>query len=213
MGTAFRDPLSGLTHCIGAGLSIAGLVFLLSRPFGPFTTYHAVSFAIFGGGMILLYTFSTFYHWLPLSGKNRELFRKLDHMMIFVFIAASYTPVCLVILQGAWGWSIFGTVWGVTVSGIILKVFWLHAPRFLYTSIYLLMGWIIVIGIWPLSQKMDPAGLMWMVIGGVFYSVGALIYAIKKPDPWPGLFGFHEIFHIFIMLGSVSHYWMVYRYV
>lgn len=213
MGKPFRDPLSGLTHFIGIGLSIAALVALMVRPSKPFTAYHAVSFSLFGGSMILLYTFSTLYHWLPLSGKKLERFRKIDHMMIFVFISATYTPVCLITLRGGWGWSIFGTVWGLTLAGIILKVFWLHAPRYVYTSIYLLMGWIIVIGIWPLSQRMDPRGLFWMVTGGLFYSVGALIYAIKKPDPWPGIFGFHEIFHIFILLGSASHFWMIYRYI
>jgi hemolysin III len=116
-------------------------------------------------------------------------------------------------LRGAWGWSIFGIVWGLTVAGFFLKIFWLNAPRFLYTLIYLLMGWIIIIGIWPLIIMMDPFGLLWMVIGGFFYTIGAVIYGTKKPDPWPKIFGFHEIFHIFIMFGSFSHFWMMYHYV
>jgi len=213
MNRIFRDPMSGLTHFIGILLAVAGLVILLNRTIIPFTVWHAVSFSIFGGAMILLYTFSTLYHWLPLSGKNLEFFRKVDHIMIFVFIAATYTPICLITLQGAWGWSIFGVVWGVTIAGLFLKIFWLSAPRFLYTAIYLLMGWIIVIGIWPLINSMAVKGLIWLAIGGLFYSTGAVIYALKKPNPVPGFFDFHEVFHVFVMLGSFSHFWMMYRYV
>ena len=207
----FKDPLSGLTHFIGALLSIVGLVFLLTQN-AELTALHYVSFSIFGSAMILLYTFSTLYHWLPLEDKKRESLRRIDHIMIFVFIAASYTPVCLITLNGAWGWSIFGVIWGITIAGFFLKIFWLNAPRILYTSVYVLMGWIAVIAIWPLFQKMAASGLLWLTIGGLFYTVGAVIYALKKPNPWPKVFGFHEIFHIFIMLGSFSHFWMVYHY-
>jgi len=213
MKIKFRDPVSGLTHFLAALLSVAGLIVLLTRSGLPFTIWHTVSFSIFGVSMILLYTFSTLYHWLPVSGKSLEVFRKIDHSMIFVFIAASYTPVCLVILRGGWGWSIFGTVWAITVAGLFLKIFWLNAPRVLYTSIYVVMGWIIVVGIWPLQKAMAFMGLMWLLIGGLFYSVGAIIYATKKPDPIPRILGFHEIFHVFIMLGSFSHFWMMYYYV
>ena len=205
--------MNGLTHFIGILLAITGLIVLLTRADGPFTVWHVVSFSIFGGAMILLYTFSTLYHWLPLSGKSLEVFRKIDHIMIFVFIAASYTPVCLITLRGAWGWSIFGSVWGITIAGLFLKIFWLNVPRILYTLIYLLMGWIIIIGIWPLIGAMALFGLIWLVSGVLFYSIGAVIYAMKKPDPWPKTFGFHKIFHIFTMFGSFSHFWMMYRYV
>lgn len=197
MKRRFRDPVSGLTHFIGVLLAITGLIVLLSRTDDLFTVWHVVSFSIFGGAMILLYTSSTLYHWLPPSGKSLEIFRKIDHIMIFVFIAATYTPVCLITLRGVWGWSIFGSVWGLTIAGLFLKIFWLDAPRMLYTSIYVLMGWIIIIAIWPLVESMVLLGLIWMFIGGLFYSIGAVIYAIKKPDPWPKIFGFHEIFHIF----------------
>jgi hemolysin III len=209
----FREPVNGFTHFIGILLAIAGLTALLTRTDGPGILWHTVSFCIFGGAMILLYTFSTLYHWLPLTGKKLELFRKIDHIMIFVFIAATYTPVCLITLRDGWGWWILVSVWGLTLAGFFLKVFWLNAPRFLYTSMYLLMGWIILIAIWPLTKRMAPAGLLWMAIGGFFYTVGAVIYALKKPDPWPERFGFHEIFHIFIMCGSFSHFWMIYHYV
>ena len=209
----FREPMNGLTHFVGILFAIGALVVLLTRTEAPFTFWHTLSFSIFGSAMILLFTISTLYHWLPIAGKSLEVLRKIDHVMIFVFIAASYTPMCLVTLRGSWGWSIFGTVWGVTVAGLFLKIFWLNAPRKLYTSIYLAMGWIIIVGIWPLSQIMDFMGIAWLFAGGLFYTIGAIIYALKKPDPFPGFFGFHEIFHVFILLGSFSHFWMIYKFI
>ncbi|MBL0712106.1 MAG: hemolysin III family protein [Desulfosarcina sp.] len=207
------DPMSGLTHFIGIILAAIGLVILLTRPDRAFTVWHAVGFSVFGGAMVMLYTCSTLYHWLPLTGRRRELFRKIDHIMIFIFIAASYTPICLVTLRGAWGWSILGTVWGIAALGLIMKLFWLNAPRLVYTLIYVLMGWVIVVGIWPLTRALAWPGLLWLLIGGLFYTAGAGIYAARKPNPWPRAFGFHEIFHIFVMVGSFSHFWMIYRYV
>ena len=213
MVKSFRDRISGFTHFIGIILSVIGTISLLTRNGETFTVYHATSFFIFGFSMTLLYTISTLYHWLPLSEKKLIIFRKIDHIMIFVFIAASYTPVCLITLRESWGWVIFGIVWGLTLAGFFLKLFWLKAPRFLYTSIYLLMGWIIIAAILPLSKVMPSQGLLWLALGGVFYSAGAVIYAIKKPDPLPNVFGFHEIFHLFIMAGSFSIFWMIYKFV
>jgi hemolysin III len=213
MVKSFRDPISGLTHFIGIFLSLVGTILLLTRNDEPLTVYHVTSFSIFGISMILLYTISTLYHWLPLSEKNLIIVRKIDHIMIFVFIAASYTPVCLITLRESWGWEILCIVWGLTIVGFFLKLFWINAPRFLYTSIYLLMGWIIIAAILPLSKVMHSQGLLWLALGGVFYSTGAVIYAIKKPDPLPNVFGFHEIFHLFIMAGSFSIFWMIYKYV
>ncbi|MCP4216517.1 MAG: hemolysin III family protein [bacterium] len=206
-----REPLNGLTHFIGILIAIVCTILLPTREAGPLTTRHVVSFAVFGGGMILLFTFSTLYHWLPLEGKKLELLRKIDHIMIFVFISASYTPICLITLRGPWGWWLLGSVWGITVFGFFLKIFRLNAPRVLYTAIYLLMGWLIVIAIYPLLDRMPLPGLLWMALGGVFYSVGATIYALKKPNPKG--FGFHEIFHVFIILGALSHFVLIYRYV
>ena len=213
MVKSFRDPISGLTHFIGIILSVIGTTVLLTRNEEPLTIYHTISFLIFGISMILLYTVSALYHWLPLSEKNLVFVRKIDHIMIFVFIAGSYTPVCLITLRDSWGLVILAIVWGLTVAGFFLKLFWIQAPRFLYTSIYLLMGWIIIAAILPLSKAMPWQGLIWLALGGVFYSTGAVIYAIKKPDPIPNVFGFHEIFHLFIMAGSFSIFWMIYKYV
>ena len=208
-----RDPISGLTHFIGAVLAVVGLILLIYKSVDPVKPWHLVTFSVFGAGLILLYTSSTLYHWLPFSEKGIQRMRRLDHMMIFVLIAATYTPICLIPMRGPWGWSLFGSIWGLATLGIFLKFFWLQAPRWFSTMIYILMGWLIVVGIWPLIQALKLGGFMWVLIGGLFYTVGAIIYALRKPDPWPNIFGFHEIFHIFVMLGSFSHFWVMYRYV
>ena len=213
MKLKLREPVNGWTHFIAALFSILGLVLLLNRDYITNTIWHNISFSIFSGAMILLYVFSTLYHWLSLSKKNIQIFRRIDHIMIFIFIAATYTPVCLIVLKGAWGWSIFGVVWFAALAGLFLKLFWLNAPRFLYTLIYVLMGWIIVVGIWPLAHILAKNGLILMITGGVLYTTGALVYAFKWPNPKPGIAGFHEIFHVFIVLGSFAHYIMMYFYV
>ena len=139
--------------------------------------------------------------------------RKLDHIMIFVLIAASYTPFCLIPLRGVWGWSIFGCVWTIAVIGIVFKLFWIHAPRWISSSIYVFMGWIALVGIVPIVRALQPGALFWLFAGGVLYTAGAIIYAFKRPNPFPAMFGFHEIFHIFVVLGTASHFWVLYKYV
>jgi hemolysin III len=208
-----KDPLSGLTHLFGIILSIIGLVLLVYRAAVAGKPWHVVTFAIFGASMICLYTASTLYHWLPLSDKGTGILRKFDHTMIFILIAGTYTPICLIPLRGPWGWSLFGCIWGLAILGIGFKMIWFKAPRWLSTLIYIVMGWLVIIAIWPLIQLLPLAGLMWLLAGGLFYTMGAVIYGIKKPNPWPGVFGFHEIFHIFVILGSFSHFWMMYRFI
>lgn len=212
-----RDLVSGLTHCIGAALSLVGLVLLIvfSAIYG--NAYHVVSFTIFGVGLFLLYLFSTLYHWLNISEKGITVFRKFDHIMIYILIAASYTPICLVPLRGPWGWTIFGIIWGLAVLGTILTAVWIKAPRFITTTIYIIMGWAVVIAAYPLIQVFEAANnlssLLWLLAGGIFYTIGGIIYGLKIPKTkWKG-FGFHEIFHIFVMLGSACHYWFILRYV
>lgn len=208
-----HDPVSGLTHFIGALMAVAGLVALVIKASNPFKPWHLTTYSVFGAGMILLYTASTLYHWLPVSDKGRARLRRLDHMMIFVLIAATYTPFCLIPLRGPWGWGIFGTVWSVAVMGMVFKLFWIHAPRWLSAAMYVCMGWIAVVGIVPLVKALPPGALVWLFAGGLLYTAGAVIYALKRPDPLPRIFGFHEIFHVFVMLGTLAHFWTVYRYV
>ena len=133
--------------------------------------------------------------------------------MIFIYIAATYTPICIIALKGTLGWGLLTAVWLVALAGIIIKIFWMTAPRWLSTAIYLLMGWLAVIVVFPLVNALHLGALIWLTIGGSFYTIGAVIYALKKPDPYPGILGFHEIFHLFVLLGTFSHFWMIYRYV
>ena len=208
-----RDPVSGLTHFIGALLSVAGLVMLIIKASNPLKPWHLATYCVFGAGMILLYTASTLYHWLPLSSEGPAGLRKIDHMMIFVLIAATYTPFCLIPLRGAWGWSIFGTVWAVAIFGIVFKIFWINAPRALTSVVYILMGWIAIVGIGPLVRTLQAGALFGLFAGGLLYTIGGIIYALKRPNPIPRILGFHEIFHIFVMLGTFAHYWTVYHYI
>ena len=208
-----KETFSGVSHLIGAFLSIGaiGVLTAFASVFG--TAWHIVSFSIFGFTMFLMYTSSSLYHLLPLGPKALRLFRRIDHIMIFLFIAGTYTPICLVGLKGAWGWSMFGVVWGIALLGIVLKSMWLSAPRWLSTGIYLMMGWITMVAIYPLSQALSFTAICWLLMGGVAYSLGAFIYAIKKPDPFPGVFGFHEIWHLFVMAGSFCHFWLILRHI
>lgn len=208
-----KDPGSALTHLAGAVLSLLGLILLVYKAVAHGDAWSVVSFAVFGVSLIALYTASTIYHSLTVSPKATLALRKVDHMMIFLLIAGTYTPFCLLPLRGAWGWSIFGAIWGCAALGMGVKLFWMGAPRWLSTAFYVLMGWLIVVAIYPLSQVVLPGSLAWLVAGGLLYTVGAVLYATKWPNPWPGKFGFHEIWHLFVMAGSAAHFLAVLRLV
>jgi hemolysin III len=208
-----REPMNGFTHFIGIIFAVIATILLLDISLNPYKPYHLISFSVFGFGMILLYITSTLYHWLELSEAGILKLRKADHIMIFIYIAATYTPVCIVALKGTLGWGLLISVWFVALVGVIIKIFWMNAPRWLSTFIYILMGWLAVIVIYPLVNAIQIGALIWLSIGGLFYTIGAVIYALKKPDPYPGILGFHEIFHLFVLLGTFSHFWMIYRYI
>lgn len=208
-----KDPVSGFTHLLGALLSVVGLVLLVIYAVKNGTVWHVVAFSIFGASLILLYTASSLYHLLPVSDQGSTVLRKIDHMMIYVLIAGTYTPVCLIPLRGGWGWSLLSSIWGVAMVGIILKLLWFNAPRWLYTLFYVIMGWLIVIAAVPLVKNMPAGALAWLAAGGILYSIGALIYGTKWPRFKSKVFGFHEIFHLFVLYGSFCHFWMMFRYV
>jgi len=209
-----RDPFSGLSHLMGAVLAIVALILLVYNAAYYAKIRHVISFAIFGASLILLYTASALYHLLPLSQKGVRLLRRIDHMMIFVLIAGTYTPICLIPLRGAWGYSLLIGVWLVAIIGILFKIFKLETQRWLSTSIYLVMGWLIAIALWPLAKTISVEGVAWMMLGGIFYTVGALLYGAKwPPNIIPGWLGFHEIFHLFIITGSFCHFWLMMKYI
>lgn len=211
MSRYLREPMNGFTHFIPAVFSIVGLVLLLDKALYHMDPYRIVSYTVFGVGLFLLYLMSTLYHWLPVNDKKVKLLRRLDHIMIFVLIAATYTPLCLISLRGAWGWSLFGVVWTFAIGGIFIKIFWMNVSRWISTSLYLIMGWIAVVAIWPLVNVLQGSELMLLVAGGMFYTVGAVIYALKKPVIISGFLGFHEIFHIFVAMGSFAHFLLIYN--
>ncbi|HAI22024.1 MAG TPA: hemolysin [Clostridiales bacterium UBA8153] len=201
-----KDPASALTHFIGALLSVAALVVLVIRAAAGGTAWHVVSFAIFGSSLILLYTASTLYHSLAVPARAALVLRKVDHIMIFILIAGTYTPFLLVPLRGPWGWSLFGVIWGCALAGLVMKLFWMGAPRRVTATFYLVMGWLVIIAIYPLVQAVSAATLAWLFAGGASYTVGAVFYSTRWPNPWPGRFGFHEVWHLFVLGGSIAHF-------
>jgi hemolysin III len=208
-----RDPVSGITHFTGLLLSIAALVLLVNDAAKQGTTRHIVAFLIFGISLVLLYGASSMYHLLPLSPPSVAILRRIDHSMIFVLIAGTYTPICIIPLRGIWGWSLLCIIWCMAIAGFFQTIYWIQAPRWFSTSVYLTMGWLVILASYPLVQSIPVGGIIWLALGGLFYTVGAIIYAMKKPNPVPGIFGFHEIWHIFVLAGSFCHFWAMFCYI
>ena len=198
-----KDPISALTHFIGFLAVIPVFICLLDL---ADTKLQQISFIVFGFSLLLLYGASTIYHTLRLSAEKTALLRRIDHMMIFVLIAGTYTPVCLVPLAGKWGTILLSAIWTIAVAGVFMKIFWMGAPRWLSTMIYVVMGWLSITAFVPLLKAVGWGGFGMLLGGGIAYTVGALIYALKKPNlAILKSFGFHEIFHVFVMIGSAFH--------
>jgi hemolysin III len=204
-----REPFNGASHLIGLLLACAGTWLLLRWANGPWET---AAFTIYGGTLILLYGISFLYHSLPVAGRPLKTLRTLDHIAIYFLIAGTYTPVALITLQSRLGWSLLLTVWLIALAGIPFKLFYLDAPVWLSTGTYLAMGYLSVVALIPLARAVSFAGLFWLVAGGAAYTVGAVIYARQRPNPFPGRFGHHEIWHLLVMTGSACHFaFMVYH--
>ena len=201
-----EEKLNVISHAVGLVLSIAALVLLVvySSIYG--SAWHIVSFSIYGASLIVLYSASTFYHYVQ-SPKLRHRLNIFDHSAIYVLIAGTYTPFTLVVLNGWVGWTIFGVSWGLAIAGIILKLFFTGKYDKISTFAYVLMGWVVIFAIKPLVHNLPFEGLMWLLAGGVFYTVGAVLYSIKN------LKYNHAIFHIFVLLGSFAHFVAVFFYV
>jgi hemolysin III len=208
-----REPVNGLTHLVGGLLAFVGLIVLLTTAAGAGRSDQVVAFGIFGFSLIALYTASALYHLLPLSPRGIAGLRRLDHMMIFVLIAGTYTPFCLLALDGGWRVGLLGLIWGLALCGILLKLFWMEAPRWLSVALYLGMGWVALIAAPALFRAVPPGGMAWVLAGALVYSAGALIYGLRRPNPVPGVLGFHELWHLFVMAGSACHFWAVLGYI
>lgn len=207
-----NEPGSAFTHLLGFLLAIAGLVLLVVFAARQGTVWHVVGFTIFGTTLILLYLASTIYHFIPITHKAKRIMQRVDHAMIYVLIAGSYTPICFVTLRGAWGWSLFGVVWGLAILGIFWKAFGKMHPV-TSTVIYVLMGWLAVVALVPLKESLSTSALAWLFAGGIFYTVGALIFGLERFVPRTKWIGMHEVWHLFVMAGSFCHFWFVLRFV
>nr|WP_317332078.1 hemolysin III family protein [uncultured Romboutsia sp.] len=214
MNNYLREPINGFTHLAGAILSFVGLLALVIKTTLQNPSAVALTAVIiFGISMILLYSASATYHLVVSSDKVISFLRRIDHAMIFLLIAGSYTPFCLIALKGVTGLVLFAIIITIAIVGISFKLIWFNCPRWLSTSIYVLMGWIAVFLMGPLKKALSPQGLSLLIIGGVFYTIGAIIYATKPKFLKSKYLGFHEIFHIFIMLGTLTHFLCVFKYV
>jgi len=213
MNNKFREPVSGFTHLFGAIVSLVGLIALIYKQITNInhTSLALIASIIFGLSLIFLYTASTVYHLVVSKDGVIKFLRKLDHSMIFVLIAGTYTPICLIALQSHWRWGVLITIWSLAILGIVFKIFWIDCPSWLSASMYVAMGWMALIAFSPLSKALSRGGFVYLVLGGILYTVGALIYCLEKRNK-KRVFGAHEIFHIFVLFGSLSHYWLVYNY-
>lgn len=214
MGAYAREPINGFTHLGGAILSFAGLLALVIKT--TLTSPTAVDITaviIFGISLVLLYSASATYHLVVASDKVISFLRKVDHSMIFILIAGSYTPFCLIALNGIEGWITFGIVSGIAICGVVFKMVWFNCPRWLSTSVYIGMGWISVFIVIPLYKSIALGGILLLLAGGISYTIGAIIYGLKPKALKFKNLGFHEIFHIFILIGSLCHYIAVFEYV
>jgi hemolysin III len=201
-----EEKINVLSHAVGFIAAIIALVLLIikSSTFG--NVWHIVSFSIYGTSMILLYAASTLYHMSKVAEKRKKL-KVFDHAAIYLLIAGTYTPFCLVTLNGFIGWTLFGIAWGLAVFGIVLKLFFTGRFTLISTLAYVVMGWLIVFAIKPLAQNLSVDGLFWLIAGGVSYTVGAILYAIPK------LKFNHAMFHLLVLAGSACHFIAIYYYV
>lgn len=215
MQITIREPGSALTHFIGMMMAVFAAVPLLIKAGVTSGGRSFAAMAIFIGSMILLYAASAAYHSVNLAGKSLRIFRKIDHMMIFVLIAGSYTPVCLIVLGGNLGYTLLAVVWGIALTGIVIKACWITCPKWFSSVIYIAMGWVCLFVFGRLFQTLPTAAFLWLLAGGIIYTVGGVIYALKLPifNSRHKDFGSHEVFHLFVMGGSVCHFIFMYLYV
>ena len=208
-----REPMSSYTHFLGILFSAVATIFLvvLNGIHGDFSARMMVSVLAFGGSMLALYSARSIYHFYNGPIIKQERLRKLDHAMIYVLIAGSYTPICLKFMEGVHGIVFTLAIWLVAVCGIVVKLCWMNAPRWLYTGFYLLMGWAIIFD-WKALQMIPGGAIALLLAGGISYSIGAVFYILKKPNI-SKIFGFHELFHVFILLGTFFHFLTVLFYV
>ena len=214
MQITIREPGSAITHFIAMMLTVFAAAPLLVKSALSDTANMLPAMTIFILSMVLLYGASATYHSLNIGGRALRIFRKVDHMMIFVLIAGSYTPVCLIVLGGRMGYTLFAVVWGIAIVGMLLKACWVTCPKWFSSIIYIAMGWVCVFVFGPLWNTLPHSAFLWLLAGGIIYTIGGVIYALKLPlfNSRHTFFGSHEIFHLFVMGGSLCHYIFMFCY-
>lgn len=215
MQITIREPGSAITHFIAMMLTVFAAAPLLVKSALSDTANMLPAMTIFILSMVLLYGASATYHSLNIGDRALRIFRKVDHMMIFVLIAGSYTPVCLIVLGGRMGYTLFAVVWGIAIVGMLLKACWVTCPKWFSSIIYIAMGWVCVFVFGPLWNTLPHNAFLWLLAGGIIYTIGGVIYALKLPlfNSRHTFFGSHEIFHLFVMGGSLCHFIFMYHYV
>ena len=209
-----KDPGSAITHFIGMLMAIFAAVPLLIKAAHEPSRIYIGSLTVYAISLILLYAASTTYHTFDISPKVNTILKKIDHMMISVLIAGSYTPVCLIVLRGRTGLILLTIVWSIAIAGILIKAFWVYCPKWVSSVLYIGMGWTCVLAFTQILNNMSPAAFGWLLAGGIIYTVGGVIYALKLPifDNRHKNFGSHEIFHLFVMGGSACHFVVMYAF-
>jgi hemolysin III len=207
------ESFNTASHMVGAVFALLGSVFLIVDAALAEKMWHLVSFSIYGLFLFLLFLASALHHGIQAGPKAQHVLRQLDYLAIFPLIAGTYTPICLVVLRGPVGWSVFGVIWALAVFGIALKASIAGLPKWFTSTLYLAMGLMSLVMIVPLFRTLPLGALLLLVLGGAFYVSGNVIFSLEKPNPVPGKFGFHEIWHLFVLAGALSHYLMMYVYV
>ena len=210
-----KDPGSAITHFIGMVMAIPAAIPLLIKAARQSDPLYIVAMGVYALSLILLYTASTAYHTFDRSERINTILKKIDHMMISVLIAGRYTPICLLVLEKKTGLVLLGIVWGIALIGILIKAFWVYCPKWVSSVLYIGMGWTCVLAFGQIFHAMSPAGFGWLLAGGIIYTVGGIIYALKLSvfNNRHKYFGSHEIFHLFVMGGSLCHYIVMYAYI
>jgi hemolysin III len=206
-----REPVSGLTHLGAAVAAAAGLALLLLA--GRDSFIKELSLAVYGASLVLMFSASAAYHLVKAKPEGVRLLRKVDHSAIYLLIAGTYTPICLHFFSGFWQWGMVAVIWTLAILGIVVKLFMMNAPRWLAAGLYLLMGWLALAAAREIPAAMPPGALLALLMGGVFFTVGAVVYITRRPDFRPGAFGFHEVWHIFVILGCLCHFALIALYV
>lgn len=209
-----KDPGSSITHMIGAVFALVSAFPLIYKAANGANSNHLLSFIIFITSMFLLYSASTTYHTFDVNDKVNKILKKLDHGMIFVLIAGTYTPICVMVITGKIGLAILITVWSIAILGILFKIFWVTCPKWISSVMYIAMGWVCIFAFPTILKNMSTAAFLWLLIGGIIYTVGGVIYALKLSifNSKHKYFGSHEIFHLFVLGGSICHFVLIYSF-